>query len=90
MVGTLEVELAWAFGGRWGKAEEDTARAVVVGGIRDAAEPLLLEATEPFIEPTEFFLDFVTGSEGRGPVGGLSDGRDGRGSVVAMMFPFDG
>lgn len=34
----------------------------------------------------EFLRDFGTGREGKGPVGGLSEGRDGLGRVVVAMI----
>ena len=70
----------WPFGvGRWGSTEDETARFAVAGegsneaeGVRDAG--LAFETR-----------DLATGSEGRGPVGGAIEGRDGRGSVVVAM-----
>lgn len=78
-VGTLEVELVCPRAGRCGNTEDDTARLPVAGeGSSDADEVrdagLTLETR-----------DLATGSEGRGPVGGAIEGRDGRGSVVVAM-----
>jgi hypothetical protein len=70
-------ECAWFFGeGRWGRAEEDTARvAIAEPGSSDAREEgVTLEAR-----------DFATGSEGSGPVGGAIEGREGRGSEWLVM-----
>jgi len=55
-------------------------------GSNDAEEPRLLESVEPEVEPTEFLRDLGIGREGKGPVGGLSEGRDGRGRVVVAMI----
>ena len=83
-VGTLEVELVWPFGvGRCGRADEETALLLLL---------LLLArpgSSEPGDERAEGAMfetrDFVTGSEGSGPVGGAIDGRDGRGSVWLVI-----
>jgi hypothetical protein len=79
-VGTLEVEFVWPLAlGRRGNAEDETARCAVAGdgrneddGTRDAE--LAVDGR-----------DLATGKEGRGPVGGAIEGRDGRGSVVVMV-----
>jgi hypothetical protein len=76
----LEVELVWPFGvGRCGRAEDETARIPDAGEESseggDGREAGLLLGC----------LDFGTGNEGRGPVGGAIEGRDGRGSVVVVI-----
>jgi hypothetical protein len=80
-VGRLEVELACDLVfGRCGITEDDTARlAVDAEGSSDADE--VREAGLTFET-----RDLATGSEGRGPVGGAMEGRDGRGSVVVAML----
>lgn len=82
IVGTLEAELVWPFDdGRWGSAETDTARADA--GVANIEDEEVRDAG-PMFETR----DLGTGSDGRGPVGGAIEGRDGRGSVVVAMVVF--
>jgi hypothetical protein len=75
----------------WGSA---VVGAGVAGGrkvVEGARRPLL---GVPFADlvgvaiPPVLFLVFTTGRAGRATVGGPFDGRDGRGSVVAIMLLF--
>lgn len=80
-VGIVEVEFVWPFAvGRWGRAEEETARFAVASPGRSELEAvreagLMFEA-----------LDFATGRAGSGPVGGAIEGREGRGSEWFVMM----
>lgn len=59
--------------GRVGRADEDTARlALAVAG---SSELWVVRDAVPTLETR----DFATGNEGSGPVGGATEGRDGRG-----------
>jgi hypothetical protein len=59
--------------GRYDSADEERARLVLVA--EGSNEP---RGAAPMLEP----LDFATGNEGRGPVGGAIEGRAGRGSEL--------
>jgi hypothetical protein len=68
--------------------------AGVVGGrkvVDGARRPLLgvfLADLEGVVMPPVLFLVFATGRAGSATVGGPFDGRDGRGSVVAIVSFF--
>jgi hypothetical protein len=66
-----------------GSAEDDTARAA--GGRLGSSEAEGLRWAMPTLE----WRVFATGSDGNGPVGGASEGREGRGSVVLAMVMSD-
>jgi hypothetical protein len=90
LVGRLDVDTCCFFedptgpGDRVGSAEE-TLRAVANGaGWREALDPRP-EVEGVAGELVDVCRDLGTGSDGRGDVGGPKDGREGRGSVVAMM-----
>lgn len=67
-------------GTRYDSADDDTARLAT--GALGRSEPEGLRCTTPMFE----WRVFATGSEGRGPVGGAIDGREGRGSVLPDMM----
>lgn len=80
-VGTLEAEFVWPLGiGRRGNDEDDTARVATAGDGSSEDEGARS------VGPTFDARDFATGNDGRGPVGGAIEGRDGRGSVLAMVL----
>lgn len=83
IAGMFDVELLWPLiDGRCGNAEDETARLPDVGedipeGGEGREAGVMLETLE--------MRDLATGSDGRGPVGGAIEGREGRGSVVVVM-----
>lgn len=86
-VGMVVVEFVCPLGvGRWGNAEEETARLVEEGDGSNEEGDRGEEVTEAkeATEATEV-RDLGTGSDGRGPVGGATEGREGRGRVVVVM-----
>lgn len=70
---------AWSFEfdkDRCGNADDETVRLFVAPGSSE---------DRAVVGPTFEFLDFATGSEGKGPVGGAIEGREGRGSELPDM-----
>lgn len=80
-VGT-EGELPCRGPGRWGRAEEETVRFPAAGLGRSEVEGDRWDVATPMLECRVF----ATGSEGRGPVGGAMEGREGRGRVLPDML----
>lgn len=80
-VGRLEAEfvcpLVW---GRWGRTEEDTALLEGLAGSSEPGEP-----GGRWVGEILELRDFATGSEGSGPVGGATEGREGRGREWVVM-----
>lgn len=63
--------------------DDDTAREEGIVGNEDV-EGARSESADD-VDAVEVLRVFGTGKDGSGPVGGLSEGRDGLGRVVAMM-----
>jgi hypothetical protein len=91
LVGRLDAETCCFFefgtgaGERVGNAEEVLREAAGNTGRREAPDPLRDIEGVAGEELLGEDRALGTGSDGRGVVGGPKDGRDGRGSVVAMM-----
>lgn len=63
-----------------GRAEEETARLAEADA--GSSEPWVARDGAPTLDAR----DFATGSEGNGPVGGATEGRDGRGREWFFMM----
>lgn len=68
--------------GRIGRADEETARLAAAGA--GSREPEV--ARDADAVPTLETRDFATGNEGSGPVGGATEGREGRGREWFFML----
>lgn len=76
-VGT-EGELPCRGPGRWGSADDETARFARDGKFELEEDRVATPIFECRV--------FATGSEGRGPVGGAMEGREGRGRLLLDML----